>query len=209
MGLSTMTKKASNPPSKRSRARVESLTNSPRPRASREEADRRVNECATAMVTGAFDGRWVKEKAAEWGIQESSVRNISAEASRLAWRAKPEDIHAIKAETLSRMDSIATKAEADGDYKTALLGLDKRAEIAGAKPMRGTDVTVNNTNVNQIQTDYNTYVRDAANFWIGVIGQPVTKELVENFIGMFSQSKQRAALNELTETSQRNGEYDT
>lgn len=106
---------------------------------SREQVDGIVKRIATDMAKG----RWIRGVsgellAGELGVTVSMVRQWATQASRLVWSESDGDLAELKASTISRLDTIAAKAEAAGRFSAAVAALDAQADIAGIKPRNAT-----------------------------------------------------------------------
>lgn len=106
------------------------------PACGREEADRRIAQMAECMARGEWCSAQAKEFAEEWGITVRSVREYGRIASRLVWTAGTMDLEELKRETLTKLQEIAERAEANGELQAAIKALDTAAEITGIKAPR-------------------------------------------------------------------------
>lgn len=96
------------------------------------EVTRRIDVVRVEMATGAWTARRARELAAEWGCAERTVQDYAKVASRLIYdRTDPAEVERERVATMERASALSLKAEAAGDFRHALVGVDLRAKAAG------------------------------------------------------------------------------
>jgi hypothetical protein len=107
------------------------------PRSELTATEQRIDEIIKLMC----DGQWItatscRVLAESWGLSPGSVEQIAVEASRTLRRMFRwfDDGDAVLGYARQSFQRLAVKAERDGNYRDAILGIDKLAEYTGKKP---------------------------------------------------------------------------
>jgi len=111
----------------------------------------RVRHIAELMARLEWKSRMAEDLAARWGVTESTVRDNSAEASRLFQDALADGPHFQMALREFAIETIK-EAKADGNHMAVLKGIDLLADLSGAKAATRSKTELSGPDGGPIQT---------------------------------------------------------
>lgn len=98
----------------------------------RENADAGVSECVSLMTSGQWvSGRSHAEVARRHGVAESTARDWATNASRIVRLAVQGDVEEIRARMVATLETVATCAIADEDWRTVVSAVAEQAKLLG------------------------------------------------------------------------------